>query len=556
MYSLITKNKLLIIIFFIGAFLRLFKLGEYPVALNHDEITQLYDAVSIAQTGKDIYGNFFPFIFPSLGDFKPPFYTYVTSVCYFLFGGDEPTIRLPAAIFGSFLIIVVYFFILKFFSGNAFTSKEVRKIATISALFTAIAPFEIFFSRKSFENGAGILLALLGFLAFFKFFENTKKIVWLYFASIIFAVAIYTYFSHTFVLPLIVFSFIYLYRSYFKDDFKKYLIPILIFLILTLPLIFMTATNSDVRYRSKTVYISQDVALGSILDLAKSDGLRNSLFKLNTIISYSFKRYLEQFDPVYLFANGLDLTNQGLMGVAPLYLVQLPFLILGIIFLTKNDDFKKQKRFVASWVLLGMLPSGLTFESHSPHRVVMVFTMFNVICAIGFYYFLRLISIYKKFFNTLLITISLGFVINFVYFIHIYFVNYPFEKSEKLQYPFEQVARFAWSQYNNYDSIIFDPKFGDVSPIIGVGGHYYLGYYGNYSPSKFQTQFHKGSNAREVLFDKFSIREVYWPADKDLKNTLVIVSPWSVPESDLEGYEIIKKFNFYNGKLAFYAIKL
>ncbi len=114
MRTLVLK-QLLILLFLIllGAFFRLYKLSEFPVQLNHDEVTQLYDAISVAQTGKDIYGNFLPFIFPSIGDFKPPFYTYITSIFYMIFGWGELTIRLPAALFGLLMIPAVYLFTLK-----------------------------------------------------------------------------------------------------------------------------------------------------------------------------------------------------------------------------------------------------------------------------------------------------------------------------------------------------------------------------------------------------------------------------------------------------------
>lgn len=525
--------------------MRFYQLAEYPIHLNHDEITQLYDAISIAQTGKDIYGNFLPFIFSSVGDFKPPFYTYITSLFYFLSGWSELTIRLPGAIFGVLIIPAVYFFTQKFLSS--------RGIALIAAFFTAIAPFEIYFSRKSFENGAGIFLMLTGFLCLLNYFTN-KKPRWLYLASLVFAAGMYTYFSHAIIIPLLITVFIFIYRNYFSSKLSSYFLPIVFFITLISPLIFMILTNPDVRYRSQTVFISQDVALGHQLELGKTNNLvTNFLLQGSIILSYSFDRYLRQFDPIYLFSNGLDLTNQGLLGSGPLLLVQFPFLIFGIISLLKNPNQQRAKKFIATWILIGMLPSAFTFESHSPHRVAMVFTMLNIISAVGLYYFLKSIRHFKQYF---LSTLALVLLLNLVFFLHIYFVNFPFEKSHYLQYPFKEVAKFAWSEYPNFETIVFDPQFGDTAPFIGTGAHYYLAYYGHYSPKKFQENFHKGSNPREVIFDKFSIRQVYWPADKDKKNTLFIVSIWSVPLDTVDPSKIIKRFNFYNGKLAFYAIKL
>lgn len=548
MRSLIHNYKFLIIIMIIGFSLRFFKLSEFPIHLSHDEITQLYDAISIAQTGKDIYGNFLPFIFPSIGDFKPPFYTYATSLMYLLFGSDEIIIRLTGAIFSLLLIPAVYFFTLKLLKN--------KTIGLFASLFTSIAPFEIFFGRKSFESGAGIFFILIGFTLMFRYFES-KKGKWLYLSSVVFSGGMYTYFSHAIIIPLLIACFIVIFRRNFKGKLIQNLRPLALLIFLISPMIFMILSNPAIRYRSQTVFVGQDRSLGALLETGRTNNpLTNFLMQKNITYSYIFDRYLKQFDPVFLFANGLDLTNQGLLDSGPLLLIQLPFLLLGITFIVKKKDLTEEKKFILAWILLGMLPSALTFENYSPHRIVMVFTMFNILCAIGIYYSLELFTKHKEIINAYKIFILFIFLVNMLYFLHIYFVNYAYEKSEKLQYPFKQIAQFVWSEYQNFDSIVFDPQFGDIAPMIGVGGNYYLGYYGNYPPEKFQKEFHKGTNPREVIFDKFSIRQVYWPADKDKKKTLFIVSVWSVPLKDVDQNQIIKRFNFYNGKLAFYAIKL
>lgn len=547
MRSLILNNKIFIVIFLLGAFLRFFRLGDYPIHLNHDEMTQLYDSISIAQTGKDIYGNFLPFIFPSIGDFKPPFYTYITSIFYFVLGWNELIIRLPGAIFGVLIIPAIYFFTLEFLKK--------RSIALASAFFTAIAPFEIFFARKSFENGAGVFMLLIGFMFLFKFLKR-PDVRWLYFSVFVFAFGMYTYFSHALIIPILLVVFVIKYRAEFANRVFN-IFPVLLFLFLIAPLFFMILSNSNVRYRSQTVFIGQDRELGRLLEIGKTSNQFSDFFVHTYIyVDYVLDKYLKQFDPVYLFTNGLDLTNQGLMGAGPLLLVQMLFVLLGTVFLIRNNFLNKERSFILLWVLIAMLPSALTFEKHSPHRVVMVFVMLNVVSGIGLSYFIDFIKRYRKYSLTILLVTFCAIFLNVIYFLHIYFVNYPYEKSEYLQYPFKDVAEFAWSQYPDFESIVFDPSFGDISPMVGVGAHYYLGYFGHYPPEKFQREFHVGSKPREVIFDKFSIRQVYWPADRSKKNTLFIVSVWTVPLSDVDQSLIIRRFNFYNGRLAFYAIKL
>lgn len=543
MRKIVSRKFLLLgLIILLGGFLRFFKLVEYPVQLNHDEVSQLYDAISITQTGKDIYGNFLPFVFPSVGDFKPPFYTYLTSLFYFLLGGGELTIRLPVAIFGFLMIPMVYFFVSKFLSNST--------IALFAAFFTSLAPFEIFFSRKSFENGVGIFFILLGFFCLFIHFKKLN-LVWTYFTSAFFAIAMYTYFSHTIIIPLLIIAFLLIFKNLFLKDFKKYLGCIFLFIVLILPLFLMILINPAIRYRSEAVFIKQDVNLGRQLQYLEGNFLANKI-----IFDYSFNRYLKQFDPLYLFGNGLDLTNQGPLGSGPFLLMQLPFLLLGVFYLIKQNNWIKQRRFMLIWILIGMLPSGLTFEPFSPHRAVMVFTMLNIICAIGAYFLIQIIHKNARLLILTLVFFATTFFINLVYFVHIYMINFPYEKSQNLHYPFKQVAQFAWLHHDDFDQIIFDPLYGEIAPTIGTAAHYYLAYFGGYPPAKFQKEFREGSKERETIFDKFSIRKIDWREDQYLKNALIIGSSWNLPIDSIAKDKIIKTFYFYNNQPAFYAVKL
>lgn len=546
---------ILSLIFILGIMLRFFRLVEFPIQLNHDEVTQLYDAISIAKTGKDIYGNPYPVIFKSVDDYKSPFYTYITSVFYLIFDGGELTIRLPAAIFGSLMVIAVFLF------SNALFKNGI--ISLISAFITAISPFEIFFSRKSFENGPGLFFMLIGFSFLFSYIDK-KRSFKLYLAFLNLAIAMYTYYSHAMIIPFLLISFLSIFRHEF-NEFKKIIYPSVFFVALIFPILWVSLTNPVTRYRTANVFITQDIALGEMVQLIqRNHQLTGEIFKYLIIANYGLNRYLDQFNPVYIFANGLDMTNQGVIGAGPLLIIQLPFLILGILFIIKNNQLERRKLFIAVWIALGTLPSGLTFESHSPHRMIMVFTILNLLSAVGFYSFYRWLEINRKL-KKIALTITLFLVLlNETYFLHIYFVNYPYEKSESIHYPFKQVAQYIWSQYKYFDTIIFDPLFGNAYPVIGTAAHYYLAYYGNYPPEKFQKQYKLGDKEREVIFDKFSIRRFNWLKDQNLKNTLVIASSWQLPLRDtdkgkvvnIDSGKILKVFYYYNGEPAFYAIKL
>lgn len=542
MPNLNNKYLILIGIVLIGLFLRFYRILDFPVQLNHDEVSQLYDAISIAQTGKDIYGNFLPTIFPSVQDYKSPFYTYITALFYLVLGGGELTIKLPGAIFGLLTILAVYFFVLSILKNS--------RIALIASFLTAIAPFEIFFSRKSFENVAGIFFMLVGFTFLLNYIDK-KSVRGLFFSAAFLAVAMYTYFSHAILIPLLLLIFVFIYRESFLKNIKQVLLPAILLIVLLTPILIIIVTNPDARYRSQTVFITQDINLGKNIEYAEITS--------KAILDFSFHRYLSQFDMNYIFGNGLEFTHQGPLDQGLLLLVQMPFLFLGIVYLIRLQDFIQEKRFVFVWILIGMLPSGLTFEQHSPHRSIMVFTMLNIISAIGVFYFLKFVYEIRKNIKLKIILITalvLVFSLNYLYFIHLYFINFPFEKSQSIQYPFKEVAKFAWQNRDNFDQIIFDPLFGETAPVIGTAAHYYLAYYGNFPPAKFQKEYRRGEKVREVLFDKFSIRKINWREDQNLKNVLVIGSSWSLPIDTIDKDKRIRAFYFYNSHPAFYAVRL
>ena len=71
---------LLLVIILLGAVLRLYKLDLVPPSLNWDEAAVGYNAYTIANSGRDEYGNFFPLYFLSFGEGKNPIHIYFTAL--------------------------------------------------------------------------------------------------------------------------------------------------------------------------------------------------------------------------------------------------------------------------------------------------------------------------------------------------------------------------------------------------------------------------------------------------------------------------------------------
>jgi 4-amino-4-deoxy-L-arabinose transferase-like glycosyltransferase len=143
------KKIILVFIFVLALFLRVYKLDEVPVGFLWDEAALGYNAYSILYTGRDEYGKLFPAVFKSFGDYKPGFYVYLTIPSVAILGLNEFSTRLPSAIFGSLTVLLIYFLISK---GTRLTNnKENEILAIFSSAVLAITPWHINFSRGAWE---------------------------------------------------------------------------------------------------------------------------------------------------------------------------------------------------------------------------------------------------------------------------------------------------------------------------------------------------------------------------------------------------------------------
>jgi len=142
----IMKHKVKIlfcIIIFLSVFLRVYKLDQVPPSLNWDEIDAGYNAYTIANWARDEWGKFLPLTFTSFGDDKHPVHIYLTAPIVKLFGLSDFTTRLPGAIIGVLSVIVIFYLARILFKSEL--------VALFSALFLAVSPYHLHFSRGLWE---------------------------------------------------------------------------------------------------------------------------------------------------------------------------------------------------------------------------------------------------------------------------------------------------------------------------------------------------------------------------------------------------------------------
>ncbi len=108
-------NWVLLGIIIIGSILRLVNLNNVPSGLHFDEAQSGYNAFTLSKHLKNIQGEFLPTDIDYFQDFRPAGNSYLTALTVGIFGLNETTIRLPAAIFGILTIYLTYLIAFKIF---------------------------------------------------------------------------------------------------------------------------------------------------------------------------------------------------------------------------------------------------------------------------------------------------------------------------------------------------------------------------------------------------------------------------------------------------------
>lgn len=129
----------------VGAWLRLYHLDQYPLGVHHDELSNMYDGWSIAETGADRFGAHYPIVERNYGenDYRPAMFSWLDALTIKLSGFSINAGRLPAAILGIASLILIYSFAMTAGGGS---------FALLALLLGVLSPLHIQYSRVAHEG--------------------------------------------------------------------------------------------------------------------------------------------------------------------------------------------------------------------------------------------------------------------------------------------------------------------------------------------------------------------------------------------------------------------
>ena len=531
----------IILITCLGGFLRFYKNITNPPSLNIDEVAYGYSAYSILKTVKDENGVMMPLTFKSIGDYKNPVLIYSLVPSIAIFGLNEFGVRFTTALAGM-LSIPVFFLLLKTLLKNT-------RLALIGSILLSVSPWHIYYSRYASESLMGTFLLILGVWFFIKMFEGGR--LWAVGASVILTLSLYTYHSHRLFIPLFLLFVIFSKNKILKlKKLNIYIFMITTFLLI-IPLVYLVISG-PANTRAKMVFLSVDIDYTRYVVLDHLNRLGENFL----LFFFWIKRYLNYFQPDFLFFSGLNMTSSGTIGLGVLYLFELPWFILGII---KLINHKLQgKLIIISWILFGILPASLTNTEQSSVRSLLVLPALLTVVAIGTDSFIGLIFSIKNLYIKICIILiySIFIMVLLTHAFLVFAVHFPKQRGEDFMEGTREAVEYTFTHKDQYSEIVFDPNRGIEAPFIVSIPYMYVLFYTKYDPSLYQTESKvtRQEKTHTLKFNKYTFRNINWIEDSDKKDTLFIGSPWSFPEKGLKEGELLKKIYMSNGYPAFYVV--
>lgn len=372
------KFKLILIAISAVYLLITFLPKPFPPALNADEAAQGYNAYSLAETGRDEYGELLPLRLKSFGDYKLPLYAYLSVPVVKVFGLSEFSTRLVAKFTGFALVFTLYLLTLILFKNQV--------TALVAAAFAAFSPWIQIFANQAHETSLAALLVTWSLIMLLKFAESKdwRHLAWSGFFSVL---SLYSYHSAKVVFPfLLIMQAYYLIKTKAKPTLPlAVLVPIGLAAVLIALFVFSEIRMPASRVKNLLLWSHPNITL--VTNEAKIEARFSPYGQPLFVGLREFaSRYLSYFSPEFMVVKG-DLNPRfGLEGISPInYLEYLGFLV-GIIYLINK---KHPRRHLIGLMLLALpLAGALSWQQYGLSRTYALIILVLPLASYGLSQFL------------------------------------------------------------------------------------------------------------------------------------------------------------------------
>ena len=408
------KKITLVFLFLIVALsgvLRFYRLDKVPPSLNWDEIAAGYNAYTIANWGADEYGNKFPIVFKSFGDDKHTVNIYITALVVKIFGLSDFSTRSSSAAIGVLTVFAIYFL------ARVLLKSETAGL--FAALFLAVSPYAIHYSRGLWEANFALFFFIAGLASFY---IGLRKNNWLVPLSFLFwGLSFFSYHSAKVVVPPVA---LLLCAIHFKQLFRNK--KILIWsIVVTL------------------VFVGLIVKEPKILGFARINQTKFSqeeTKKYGGEIGMVLHNYKSYFSYSYLFQSGDQSSRASVKVIGEFYKIDLILSLIGFAALVLRKKWKVLFILI-SWLALSPIPGAVSTIEPSATMVIFMIGPVILLSAQGASF---LISILKKnWVKAVVIVLIIVFLgIEVTNYLNYYYTTYSKKEAIEWQYGMKQIVEY------------------------------------------------------------------------------------------------------------------
>jgi 4-amino-4-deoxy-L-arabinose transferase-like glycosyltransferase len=534
----------LVAITILGVLLRLSGFGRVPVSLYWDEMAAWNDALSIAETGRDLFDrSWLQPIFISYGDFKLP--VFIWAVTFFSFTTQNPLIavRLPSLLAGISMIPAVYIL------ANAIFPPEKKKLplfALMSAGVLAILPWSLHFSQVGYEGHLGAAFLLWSLACLFLAPKAKRSNILLSVAALLGVLSVYSYFSVRFVWPVIVLASLVLFWQHFKKHWKGILLVLVVWMLALIPMYKADFYEESNKYRLSASNVLNNPDRVNQVNLYRERAGNNLLSRVvynneTFIIRDLAGQYLEYLNPNFLFLSGDPNLRHGIGQAGVLWLSFLPFVLAGFIYLVREKP--RVLFWLSIWWVFATLPAAVPLDVPHALRSLNALPVWVLLVSYGAMYLWRWLES-GKLSKILKISILGGcavfLLLEIVRYQAIFLTSYPVVSADEWQDGYIELARYIQKASDEYEVVYVD-SFDD---------RFFL-YYQPFSGMTYkEIQKLPSEGFKRDVFDNVRIRAI----DDWLflqQNSVVITTPDRLPE----GWQVTQSFKDMQGKDRFVVVE-
>lgn len=542
----------------ISFLLRIFGLSSYPSGFHADEATFGYDAYSLIKTGKDQWGQSWPLIFRSFGDFKLPAYGYLAIPAVAIFGLNEFSTRLPGAIFGTLAVLATYLLASKLFSD--------RRVGLLGSFLLAISPWHVSLSRGAFEANLTTFFLTFGTWSFLKGLEKPR---WMFVCAFSFGINLFTYHSARFFTILFLVFLIWLYREktrFLANNFYhfKYLaavVVILVFLSAAAYTMFAGAskrgidiviTNPTDKWEAVVSRRYEGILLGLSPEISRLAS-NKPLYILDQFLS----NYTSYLSPQFLFTNGAEGWSYGMVsGRGVLYLIEVLFLVFAVVMFSRGN-LPKGQILILFWIVFSLLPAALTKGSgYAGNRAAVMMPAVQIFSAFGGVVLFDFLNIYIKplIFRKLLLPAYVAVLfLSLIFFLEDYIYHAPINGAQDMLYGRKAAFVYLQTVESSYEEI-------RVSRVL-TESQIFVAFYKSWDPVDYQSytrdwlRYEKqGYTFLDQLdgyrLGKYVFGDLHYETGKILQKIAFVGKPDEFPLETVPVYQV----KYPDGKPAIYIV--